>query len=352
MPALTLEQLAQKLGGEAVGPGELVIAGVSSYESAGGSDLAFVDSPRLLPLAERSRAAALIVPREIVSAAKPIIRADNPRLAFAQALDLFSPRRRPLPGVHPTTVMGADVEMAEGVYVGPYVVLGSGVRLGRGVELHALTFIGDNVEVGADTVLYPRVSVYHDVRIGARCIIHSGCVIGGDGFGFVQGACGERVKMPQVGTVLIEDEVEIGANCAIDRATTDATTIGRGTKIDNLVQIGHNVNIGRNCIIVAQVGLSGSVQVGDGAVLAGQAGVADHVTIGAGAKLCAQTGATGDVPADTVVSGFPARPHKERLKIEASLRKLPDALAELRALRRRVQELEERLQRGDAPDSG
>jgi len=343
VPALTLEEVARKLGGEAVGPKELVIEGVSSYETAGGSDLAFVDSPRLLPAAERSRAAALIVPREVASAAKPIIRADNPRLAFAQALELFSPRRRPTPGVHPTAVVGADVQLGGQVYVGPQVVIGDRARVGRAAELHALTFVGDEVEIGEDTVIYPRVSVYHGVRIGKRCVIHSGCVIGGDGFGFVRGAHGEHVKVPQVGTVIIEDDVEIGANCAIDRATTDATVIGRGTKMDNLVQVGHNVKIGRNCIIVAQVGLSGSVEIGDGVVLAGQAGIADHITIGPGAAVCAQAGVTGDVQAGMIVSGYPARPHKEQLKTEAAVRRLPEALAELRRLRRRVQELEERL---------
>jgi UDP-3-O-[3-hydroxymyristoyl] glucosamine N-acyltransferase len=340
---LTLKQIADKLGGEVVGPAELVIGGVSSYESAGESDLTFADSRRLLPAAEQSRAAAVIVPRDIESSLKPIIRTDNPRLAFAQALELFWPRRRPLPGIHPTAVVGAEVEIGPGVYVGPNVVIGDAVKLGSRAEVHALTSLGDEVEVGDDTIIHPRVSVYHRVRIGKRCIIHSGCVIGADGFGFVRADDGAYVKVPQVGTVIIEDDVEIGANCAIDRATTDATIVGRGTKFDNLVQVGHNVKIGRNCIIIAQVGISGSVEVGDGAVLAGQAGIADHLTIGASATVCAQAGVMGNVLPHTIVSGYPARPHKQQLRAEAALLKLPEALVELRALRRRIEELEERL---------
>ena len=340
MAALTLREVAERLGGEAVGPAGLVIAGASSYESATESDLTFADSARLLPAIEQSRAAAVIVPREVESSAKPIIRTDNPRLAFAQALELFWPRRRPEPGLDRTAVIGANVQIGPRVYVGPYVVIGDGARLGSGVELHALACVGEGAAIGDGTIIYPRVNIYHDVRVGERCIIHSGCVIGSDGFGFVRGRCGEHVKVPQVGTVIIEDEVEIGANCAVDRATTDATVIGCGTKIDNLVQVGHNVRIGRNCIICGQVGISGSVEIGDGVVLAGQAGIADHVTVGSGATVCARAGVTADVAPGVVVSGYPARPHREQLKLEAAVRKLPQVLAELRALRRRIEALE------------
>ena len=343
MAALTLKQIAEKLGGEAIGPAELLIEGISSYESAGESDLTYADSRRLLPAAEQSRAAAVIVPREIESSVKPIIRTDNPRLAFARALELFWPRRRPQPGIHPTAVVGAGVEIGPGVHVGPHVVIGDAAKLASGVEVHALTSLGDEVEIGDDTVIYPRVSVYHRVRVGKRCIIHSGCVVGADGFGFVRSDNGSYIKVPQVGTVIIEDDVEIGANCAIDRATTDATIVGRGTKFDNLVQVGHNVRIGRHCIIVAQVGISGSVVVGDGAVLAGQAGIADHLTIGEGATVCARAAVMGNVPPHTIVSGYPARPHKEQLRAEAASLKLPEALVELRRLRRRLEEIEERL---------
>ncbi|UCH36516.1 MAG: UDP-3-O-(3-hydroxymyristoyl)glucosamine N-acyltransferase [Armatimonadota bacterium] len=347
MPALTLKQIADELGGEAVGPAELLIAGAAGYEGAGETDLTFADNPRLLKVAEQSRAAALIVSREVASSVKPIIRTDNPRLAFAQALELFWPRQRPEPGIHPTAVVGAGVEIGADTYVGPCAVVGDGARLGRDVELHAVCSLGRNTEVGDGTIIHPHVTVYHDVRIGKRCIIHSGCVIGGDGFGFVRNGEGAHIKVPQVGTVIIEDDVEIGSNCAVDRATTDATVIGRGTKMDNLVQIGHNVKIGRNCIIVGQVGLSGSVEIGDGAVLAGQVGVADHITIGKGATVCAQAGVIGDIPEGAVVSGYPARPHKEQMKAEAALRRLPAALSELRALRRQLEALQERLKERD-----
>jgi UDP-3-O-[3-hydroxymyristoyl] glucosamine N-acyltransferase len=341
--SLTLKEVADKLGGEAVGPDSLIIAGASSYESAGDTDLTFADNPRLLPAVERSRAAAVLVPRTVESSVKPIIRIDNPRLAFAQALELFWPRRVPEPGVHPTAVIGADVHIGREVHVGANAVVGDNVRLGDNVELHPLTYVGDEVEIGDGTIIYPRVSVYHRVRIGKHCIIHSGSVIGADGFGFVRDEAGSHIKVPQVGTVIIEDDVEIGANCAIDRATTDATIIGRGTKMDNLVQVGHNCKVGANCIICGQVGLSGSVEIGDGSVLAGQAGIADHITIGAGVTVCAQAGVIGDLPDGAFVSGYPAAPHREKLKAEAALRKLPDALYELRALRRRIEALEARL---------
>jgi UDP-3-O-[3-hydroxymyristoyl] glucosamine N-acyltransferase len=343
MPGLTLKEIAERLGGEATGPAELVISGASSYESAGESDIAFVDNARLLGAAEQSRAGALLVARDIASSTKPLIRTDNPRLAFAQALEWFQPRRRPDPGVHATAVVGAGAELGKGIYVGPYVVIGERARLGVGVEVHAGTSIGDDAELGENTIVYPGVSVYRGVRIGARCIIHSGCVIGADGFGYARDGDGRHVKVPQVGTVIIGDDVEIGANSTIDRATTDATTIGSGTKIDNLVQIGHNCRVGRNCIICGMVGLSGSVVIGDGAVLAGQAGIADHITIGKGAIVAAQAGVTADIPDCTMVSGYPARPHRDQLKLEAAMRKLPEALAELRDLRKRVAELEERL---------
>ena len=361
MAALTLKEVAARIGGEAVGPDSLLLAGVSSYDTAGPSDLTFVDNARLLPAAERSRAAAIIVPRDAPSCAKPAIRAENPRLAFARALELFFPRRRPQPGIHPTAVVGAKVELGPQVYLGPHVTIGDGARLGRGVEAHALVSIGEGAVIGDETIIYPQVSIYHDVSIGCRCIIHSGCVIGSDGFGFVRvarpeaataagAAClavegGQHYKIPQVGTVVIEDDVEIGANCAIDRATTDATVIGRGAKLDNLVQVGHNVRIGANCIICGQVGISGSVQIGDGAILAGQAGIADHLEIAAGAVVCAQAGVVGDVPEGAMVSGYPARPHRQQLRAEAALLKLPQALAELRELRRRIDALEERLKR-------
>lgn len=367
LPALTLKEVAARIGGEVhapqAGADSLLIEGVSSFDTAGPADLTLADSARLLPSAEGSRAAAIIVPRDITACAKPAIRADNPRLAFARALELFFPRRRPQPGIHPTAVVGADVELGPEAYVGPHVTIGDSARLGRGVEVHALVSIGEGALIGDETIIYPHVSIYRRVNIGRRCIIHAGCVIGSDGFGFVRAAgppgsdcaavaaCPESVerggphyKIPQVGTVIIEDDVEIGANCAIDRATTDATIVGRGSKLDNMVQVGHNVTIGAGCIICGQVGIAGSVRIGAGAILAGQAGIADHLEIGEGAVVCAQAGVMGDVPPNSMVSGYPARPHRQQLRAAAALLKLPSALAELRELRRRLEALEQRLE--------
>jgi len=341
---ITLGKLADYLQADLVGEKDLEITGVGGIEDVSPGQITFVEDPKWLPQAEKAPASAIIVPQEITSCSKPILRTPHPRLAFAQALALFFPPAKPEPGIHPTSIVGSDLQAGEGLSVGPYSVIGNGVILGKGVVIHPLVSIGDGVKIGDDTLIYPRVTICYRVEIGDRVIIHAGAVIGSDGFGYTP-VENKHHKIPQVGTVVVGDDVEIGANTTIDRATTGATTIGRGTKIDNLVQIAHNVTIGEDCIIVAQVGISGSTRIGDRAVLAGQAGLIDHITIGEGAVIGAQAGVIGDIPPGIMASGYPARPHREQMKLEAALRKVPEMLKTVRNLEKRIQELEQKQEK-------
>jgi len=341
---ITVSELAERVAGEPVGHTGAEVVGAAGIEEVTPGEVTFIDSAKRLAQAEATAAAAIIVPLEVTSSSKPIIRTPNPRLAFARALEVFAPPSARRSGIHPTAVIGADCRIGEGVSVGPYAVIGDRVRLGAGVEVGALTSLGDEVVLGDQTRIYPGVVIYWGVTVGARVIIHAGAVIGSDGFGFVPDERGTLHKVPQIGTVVLEDEVEIGANVTIDRATTGATLVGRGTKIDNLVQIGHNTRVGQDCVIVAQVGISGSCRLGDRVTLAGQAGVVDHLTLGDDASVCAQGGVTADVPPATRVSGMPARPHREQMKLQAAVHRLPKLLLEVRDLQRKIAELEAALQ--------
>jgi len=338
---MTLRELAKALGAELVGAqgGEEVL-GAAGLDSAAAGHVVYVEDARRLAEAESGEALAIIAPSELSSGQKPVLRVANPRLAFARSLALLHPAPRLRPGIHPSAEVGANVQLGEEVSVAPYCVIGDAARIGRGAQLYALVSVGRGVEVGENCVLFPHVTLYDGVRLGARVVVHAGSVIGSPGFGY---ACDgeEHVPIPHIGTVLVEDDVEIGANVTIDRGTTGATVIGKGTKIDNLVQVAHNVKIGRRCILAGQVGISGSVTLGDGVVLAGQAGVADHVTMGEGSAAAAGADVIRSVPAGTVVLGRPARPLREQLRIDAAAGRLPALLREIRELRRRVSALEE-----------
>jgi UDP-3-O-[3-hydroxymyristoyl] glucosamine N-acyltransferase len=339
---LTLAELAGLLEAELLGGGGVRIAGVAGLSDAGPGDLVRVDSPRYLAEALASPAAALLVGPRLDAGERPALRVADPRVAFARALELFYPERRPPAGIDPSARLGADVSVGEECAIGPYVVLGDRVVLGRGVVLHPFVCLADDVQVGDGSVLFPHVTLYERVVVGRRVRIHSGAVIGADGFGYVPDRGGVR-KVPQVGSVVIEDEVEIGANSAVDRATTGVTRIGAGAKIDNLVQIGHNTSIGRGCLIASQVGISGSCVLEDGVIIGGQAGLKDHVLIGRGTVVSARAGVWGDLPPGGVVSGLPARPHREELRAQAEVARLAETTARLRALERRLEEVEARL---------
>ena len=340
--SLSLAQLADALGAERHGDGTVVITGAGGLDDAGPGDLVRVDAPRFLAAALASPAAALLVGPDQDPHGRPALRVRDPRVAFARALELFYPERRPPAGVDPTARLGPDVTLGEGCSVGPYVVLGAGVSLGKNVILHPFVCLGDEVRVGDDSVLFPHVTVYERVTLGRRVRVHSGAVIGADGFGYVLEA-GMPRKLPQVGSVVIEDDVEIGANAGVDRATTGVTWVGAGTKIDNMVQVGHNVRMGRGCRIAALVGIGGSSEFDDGVVIGGIAGVKDHVHIGRGAMVGAMAAVWKDVPAGVEVSGQPARPHREQLRTQAAAVRLAQATERIHELERRLGELESRL---------
>lgn len=336
---LTVAEIAKLVGGTVVGDSSLAIQGVGSLESARPGEITFAEDKHL-KAARASQASCLIVSDETQVPGKTLICVKHPRLAFAHLMRQFHPPRRPRPGVHPTAVVGQGVTLGHEVFLGPHVVIGDRVTLGDRAIVYAGVSIGEDSAVGADTVIYPNVTIYHEVQIGARVIIHGGAVIGGDGFGFVYDGQ-QHHKVPQVGQVIIEDDVEIGSNVTIDRATLGATVIGRGTKIDNLVQIAHNDVIGQHCILTAQVGISGSTQVGDRVYFAGQVGVADHVTIGEGAILGAQAGVPpGEVikPGEQVL-GAPARPIAEAKRQFAAIALLPNLFKEVRELKKEIERL-------------
>lgn len=347
MPEFSVAHLADVVGGEVIGDGSRVVAGVAALESAGPRELSLVANRRYTAYVPATSAAAVLIAPELadqISGTLTQIRVADPHAALREVLLLLYPPVRLEPGVHPTAIVEDAVQMGAGVRIDAYSVIGRGAVLADGVSIGAHTVVGEACEIGAGTVLHPHVTLYPQVRIGAECVIHSGARLGNEGFGYAF-VGGEHRKVPQVGGCRIEDEVEIGANTTIDRGSIGDTVVGRGTKIDSLVHLGHNVRIGERAIIIAQVGVAGSSTVGDGAVLAGQVGVSGHLTIGAGARVAAQAGVIGDVPAGETVSGYPARPHREALRAQAAMFRLPSLL-------KRMLELERVLLRRteDAPD--
>lgn len=330
----TLE-LASLLGGVLRGDGERELRDVAALAHAGPADLTYLEGGKYLEMARAARAACILVPRDCPLPDQTTIEVANPKLAFVRAADLLCPPRPAQPGVHPTAVVAPDVLVPEDVIVSPYVVIEPGVTLGQGTYLGAGVWLGEGAHLGARCVLYPRVSIYPGARVGDRVILHSGVVIGADGFGYVF-AEGRYEKFPQRGAVVIEDDVEIGSNSTVDRGSLGVTVVGQGSKIDNLVQIAHNVKIGRHCVIAAQTGISGSAELGDYVVIGGQAGIADHIKIEEGAMIGGQAGIFRTVRKGTKVWGTPARPLDEFKKTYAELARLP-------SLARKVKEISRQL---------
>lgn len=338
---MKLAELAALARAELAGPGEVEIRAVAPPGQAHPDAIVLVADPRGLPEVEASPAGALLVASTAPPTAKPALRAANLRAAFARVLAALAPRPDRPEGVDPTAVVAPDATLGPDVAVGPLVVIGPGAVIGARSCLHAGTIIGARARIGTDCLLHARVTLYPDCVLGDRVILHSGAVVGSDGFGYAT-EDGVHLKIPHLGRVVIEDDVEIGANTTVDRGTLGETRIGCGTKIDNLVQVGHNVTIGAGALVVAQAGISGSVTIGPGAVLAGQVGVSDHLTIGAGARVLGRAGVTKDIPAGATVSGLPAHDHREELVLQAFLRRLPD-------LARRVHALEAQVADSPAP---
>ncbi len=358
---MTVAEVAAGLGLEAVGRVDIALRGVARPDEAGEDDLALAMDPKYLPALAKGAARAAVTPPDVDWAAlglEAAIFAPRARFAMAGVTRLFTPERRPRPGVHPSAVVEEGAEIDPSASIGPLVVVGAGAKIGPEAEIASACVIGDRAAIGAGTRLLPGVRIGHDARIGARCIIHQNAVIGSDGFSFVTPEPGSvesaraagvvdigaenRVwaRISSLGSVTVGDDVEIGAGTAVDRGTVTDTRIGDGVKIDNLVQIGHNASIGENSLICGQVGIAGSVEIGARVVLGGQAGVADHAKIGDDSVVMAATAVSGAVKPRSVLGGVPAAPREEAIKMHMSLRRLPRALEELAELKNRFSQNE------------
>jgi UDP-3-O-[3-hydroxymyristoyl] glucosamine N-acyltransferase len=349
MPALTVAQLAELCAGEVEGDSRRVITGANALEDARETDLSFVANAKAAAAASSSIAGCLMVVESFdQSGPWALIRVPEPRAAFARALAALYPQTRPAPEVHPTAIIAPSATLGDDCFIGAYVMIGEETRIGDGCWIGEHSSIGNRVVIGADATLHPNVTVYDGTQIGARVILHSGCVIGADGFGFT--LCGDHYeKFPQVGVVAIGDDVEIGANCCIDRAALGVTRIADGAKLDNLVHVAHNCSIGKHVVIAAQSGFSGSVTVGDYAVIGGQTGVADRAKVASKAIVGAKSGiVTGQrVGAGEPVWGIPARPLRQHLKGLANVARLAELRSEIRELKKKVAELEAALRKAE-----
>ena len=345
---VTVRELAEVVGGTVIGDSERIITGISSLHEATSGDISFLANPKYVSFLSETRAAAVLVAGEqsgITTRGSEIVQivVANPDYAFAKVVVTYGPKAvPPPPGIHPTAVIGESVTLGLNVAIGAFVVVCEGASIGDNTIIYPQVYIGAHSSIGADCLIYPQVSIRERLSLGARVIVHPGAVIGSDGFGYASVA-GVHHKIPQVGTVQIEDDVEIGANTTIDRARVGRTRIGKGTKIDNLVQIAHNVEIGEHCRIVAQVGIAGSTRIGKYAVLAGQCGIVGHVTIGEQAVVTAMSGVSKDVAAKAVVRGIPAIDFKTAQAQEIAVRRLPGTQAQVKELSAKVQDLERQL---------
>jgi UDP-3-O-[3-hydroxymyristoyl] glucosamine N-acyltransferase len=341
----TLEDIAGRLGGRlSGGPGDLDIRGIAPLREAGPGEIAFVGHRRYLPDIAGTKASALVIAEDLApeDLKIPAIRVSHAYYAFAQLMALFHRLPSPPRGVHPLACIG-DARLGGDISIGPFVTVSDGSVIGDRVVLYPGVYVGEGVHVGEETLIYPQVTLREGVTIGKRNIIHSGTVIGSDGYGFVFHE-GKHHKILQAGGVVIEDDVEIGANVTIDRGTLENTHIKRGTKMDNLVQIGHNVVVGEHVLLVAQCGISGSAELGDYVVLGGQAGVAGHLRIGDNVRIAARGGVIKDVPAGQTLSGTPAFDHREWLKAQIVFRQLPLLKEKIESLERSFLELKQRIE--------
>ncbi|HUP48923.1 MAG TPA: UDP-3-O-(3-hydroxymyristoyl)glucosamine N-acyltransferase [Thermoanaerobaculia bacterium] len=334
MPEVTLGEIADLVGGSYAGAREVRVSGVAPLAEAGEDQLSFLSNPRYAALLESTRAAAVLVAATHPGQSGRFIRVENPYLALAAVVERWFAGRPAPSGVSPLASIAGSARLGRNVSVGPFATIADGVVVGDGVVIYQNVSIEAGSSVGENSIIYPLVSIYERTRIGKRCIIHSGAVIGADGYGFT--ADGERHrKIPQIGIVRIEDDVEVGAGTCIDRAALGETVIGEGTKIDNLVQIGHNVRVGRHCLLVSQVGIAGSTELGDSVVVAGQSGFGGHLKIGNGVQVAAKSAVLEDVTGGKVM-GSPAVPFREFGRREVLLRRLPELL-------RRIEELEKKV---------
>lgn len=334
-----LFEIAEITGGELLGDGTTKITGLNRLDMAQAGDLCFSDELHIDD-AKICAASAVIIPSNISGEfPKPAIKVDNPRAAFAKLLEIFVPKIEIPKGVSDKAFIGKNVEIADDATIMPFAYIGDGAKIGNGSIIYPHTYIGHYATIGAQTIIYSGVTIRDHCKIGSRCVIHSSTVIGSDGFGFTTEK-GVHTKVPQVGNVIVEDDVEIGANVGIDRAAMGSTIIGHGTKIDNLVHIAHNCKIGANCLIVAQTGISGSTTVGDNVTFGGQVGTVGHITIGGNSVYAARSGITKNMPEGFFGAGFPVQTHADWLRMQAALQKVPELLKKISKLEKKISEKE------------
>lgn len=346
---ITVDDVARFLGGRVVGDGGTLLSGIAGLTEAKPGDLSFLANPKYAVHLPATKAGAVLVAEERGDCPAPQIVVPNPDHAFSLLIETFGPKPvHPAVGIHPTAVVGERVAIGAGARIGAGVVIGEGTVIGANAVIYPNTVVGGGCTLGDDCLLYANVSLRERCRLGHRVVVQPGAVIGSDGFGFVL-VGGRHQKSPQVGIVVVEDDVEIGACACIDRARFGVTRIGAGTKIDNLVQVAHNVDVGSHCLLVAQVGIAGSTRLGNYVTLAGQVGLAGHLTIGDQATVTAQSGVSKSVPPKAVVRGSPARDYRAALAQEVGLRHLPRTEERVRQLEQRIAELERRLGSGGAP---
>ncbi|HOW27233.1 MAG TPA: UDP-3-O-(3-hydroxymyristoyl)glucosamine N-acyltransferase [Elusimicrobiota bacterium] len=333
---ITLSEIASLVNGQLQGPAGLTIEGVAGLTEATDKDMSFLGNPKYAAYIDTTKAAALLVAPGVDTHGRPAVVLKNTAWGWARLLEFFGREKLKHPATtHPTAVVGAGARIGKNVVLGPYVVVEENAVIGDDSILYAHSYVGRNTQVGSQCLFYPRVTVRENCKIGDRCVFQPGVVIGGDGYGFTFHE-GRHQKIPQIGTVEIGDDVELQANTTVDRATTGVTRIGAGTKIDNLVQIAHNVEIGEKCLMAALCGIAGSTKIGNGVTMGAMTGVVGHLKIGDGAMIGAKSGITKDVDPGAVLWGMPAQPMREELKMQALFRRLPRILEELKLIRKRV----------------
>ncbi len=331
----SLKYISEQIEGKLYGDPSIIINKIAPLESASDGDISFLANPRYKKFLTTTRASAVLVEKEIEGVNAALIVVKNPYIAFQKLITLFQPEKRDKSGIHETSVIDKSCILEENVCIGEFTVVENNCNIGKNTLIYPFVYLGSNITIGENCVIYPFVSIRENTVIGNNVILHSGTVIGSDGFGFAQ-VSEKHKKIPQIGNVVIEDNVEIGSNCSVDRAAFGSTVIHKGTKLDNLIQVAHNVEIGSNSVIASQTGISGSTKIGSGVMIGGQAGIGGHITVGDKSMIGGQAGVTKSVSSNTIVSGYPAREHKEAKRLEAYIRKLPE-------LYKRIKELEKRI---------
>lgn len=336
---VSLKKLAESINGRVIGNADAVIRGVAGIKEAQSGEITFLANAKYAPLLRETKASAVILSRPDPSLSCAQVIVEDPYYAFSRVVSAFVEKPYHAIGISPLASIGTNVRLGRDLSIHPFVTIGARAVIGDRVTLYPGVYIGEETEIGDDSIIYANVSIREKAAIGRRVIIHSGAVIGSDGFGFATHK-GRHHKIPQIGTVVIEDDVEIGANVAVDRAAMGKTMIKRGTKIDNLVQIAHNVILGEDCLIVSQVGISGSAEIGSHVTLAGQTGVAGHLTIGDNVVAGGRAGVTKDIAPNQVVSGYPTLPHRQWLEAQAVFAHLPELRKRIKALEMKLEQLE------------